>query len=111
MKKRELKQRNERQSQTIVQLAKKLDALELEKAQSAARFDGIKPYTLAESASLYVSGDDVYDTALALLMAAGKANADPTNLVLTVGYIPADTGAKHEEDRASYFAGQVTVSV
>lgn len=73
--------------------------------------EGLKPYELAEATSLYVSGENPYQVAEALLAAAELADLSPTSLDLSVQWVPGDVTALLPEDRASYFAGHATVAL
>jgi len=68
----------------------------------------LEPYELRDARSTYVSGQDPYRVAVALLAEASQLDAAvagvPTTLNLTVQWVPAGL-----DKEPSYFAGNLTV--
>ena len=105
MKKSALTKRVEYLEGLLQEVAEDLVSREAEDRAFAAE---LQPYELVDARSTYVSGEDPYRTAVALLAEASQLDATvagvPTTINLTVQWVPA--GADGEP---SYFAGNLTV--
>ena len=74
----------------------------------------LQPYELVQARTTYVSGEDPFQTAVALLAEASQvefaAGPSVTSIVLTVSYVPEGAPvAAGLSNEPSYYAGQVTV--
>ena len=90
-----------------------LAEVEADRASSIAEAEELQPYELVAARTTYVSGEDPFRTAVALLAEASqtefKAGPSVTSLHLSVQWVPASIGIGGLPPDPSYYAGQLTV--
>jgi hypothetical protein len=97
----------------IEHLEGRLAEVEADRASSIAEANELQPYDLVDARTTYVSGEDPFRVAVALLAEASQrefeAGPSVTSLVLTVGWVPAAASVEGLPPEPSYYAGQLTV--